>query len=349
MSNKRNKAARKKVAGEKRQEQKKEQRKPQGDQPPKIDPKRVKATLQHVNNALNIALQNTQGLREETASNIKQVWENQGELRDGLSASEYNLRAHQKVLNAIAIEMDNITSLLGTICGDLNSLVGKSGDEEVSMYKSVSMVELQMADVQIPPAEEGEEPMVVRRIDWPYYHQQVDKDLAILTKLEQEAAEERKKRTAAVITAIDKLREQCTEPSLKDLADRIEKGEKILKDDDLKEFELDESARKAVASRLRAGPIDPKEEPEEELSEEMEAELDKMVEAAGDSGNDPELVREEAKRLLLQSKKVANELGKMKRGEPYDKEIIAEAQQMIDEDEAKEDGDIPEGATVFGG
>lgn len=349
MSNKRTKAARKKQAGAKKQQ---EPKKPQGDQKPKVDPHRTNAKLIHVNNALNISLQNIQSLREETSSNVKQIWDNQEELKNGMGAAEYNLRAHQKVLNAIAIELDHLAGTYNDLVQLLNDTVLK---EEVQ--KCGIGGELIMANIQLPPEKEGEEPKTVRRIDWPYYHKQVDKDLEILAELEAKAAEERRVRTAAIIKAVDKLRDQCTEESLKDLADRIEKGEQILKDENGVEFELEEATRAAVASRLRAGPLE-KREKEEPLPPELEAQIEKMAEKAVEAGNDQGVVQEEARRLLRQSKRVAEELGKMQRGEPYDEEVIAEAQRMIEADEAenpaepveaKEDDDIPEGATVFGG
>jgi len=341
MSNKRTKAARKKQAGAKKQEPKK----PQGDQKPKVDPARTNAKLQHVNNALGFAMNKIQELRQETATNVKQVWDNQEELKNGMGAAEYNLRAHQKALNSIAIELDHIASVFNELVDKLNDSVLKEEAPKCGIGGR-----LIMANVQIPPEKEGEAPKVVRRIDWPYYHKEVDKDLKILAELEAKAAEERQQKTAAIVKAVDGLRKTCSEPALKDLADRIEKGEQILKDDNLQEFELDEATRAAVASRLRAGCIEEEEE-EQPLPPELEEKIEAMAAKAVEAGNDPGVVQEEARRLLRQSKRVAEELGKMQRGEPYDEGVIAEAQAMIEADqaEAKEDGDIPEGATVFGG
>lgn len=341
MSNKKNRATRKKAGANL-----KEERKPQGDKKPKVDPTRVRATLQHVNNALSFAMQNTQSLRDETASNIKQVWDNQSELKNGMAAAEYNLRAHQKALNAMAIELDHFAHVFNLLVDQLNDEVLKKEAAKCGIGG-----QLIMANVKLPPEKEGEEPKTVRRIDWPFYHKQVDKDLEILAKLEEKAERERKEHAQQLVKAIDNLREQMPQEALEKLAERIEAGEKILKDDAGKEFELDEAARTAVASRLRAGPIIKEKPPENEepLPPELEKRIEEMTAAAVDAGNDPEVVQEEARRLLRQSRRVAQELGKMQRGEPYDEAVIAEAQQMIEEDQAKEDGDIPEGATVFGG
>lgn len=59
----------------------------------------------------------------------------------------------------------------------------------------------------------------------------------------------------------------------------------------------------------------------------------------------PEEMQESAQALLDQTQKVADEVGKMQRGESYDKTVIEQAQAVIDSAE----GDYPEGASIFGG
>ena len=76
-----------------------------------------------------------------------------------------------------------------------------------------------------------------------------------------------------------------------------------------------------------------------------EAKIKEIAEQAVEAGNDPEEVKAEPDKLLEQTKIVAEEVGKMQRGEEYDKEVIDEAQRMINEDEKNH----PEGATIFGG
>lgn len=56
-------------------------------------------------------------------------------------------------------------------------------------------------------------------------------------------------------------------------------------------------------------------------------------------------MQDAAQDLLDQTQKVAEEVGKMQRGEPYDKTVIEQAQAVIDSAE----GNYPEGASIFGG
>lgn len=91
-----------------------------------------------------------------------------------MEAAEFNLRAHQKVLNSLAIEFERLVT-------HLNDEVFKTEHE---------LVVLDLADVTLP-ADVGEVPLVVRRLNWPYYHEQVEKDLHVLKEAEAwEASEE---------------------------------------------------------------------------------------------------------------------------------------------------------------
>ena len=168
---------------------------------------------------------------------LGQLWKNQQEIKAGMDAAEFNLRAHQKVLNSIAM----------TMLGGESSLVYSDS-----------------------------------RVDWPYYHTQVEEEL--------KAIMEEEKRKAA-----DK--------------------EKLL----------------VMEERVKA-----------------------LTEAAKEAGNDPVEVQAEVEKLLAQSKKLFDELGKAMRGEPYDVTVIADAEKFIAESEAKKGGSlsapgIEDGVTVFGG
>ena len=167
MSNKKNDAERKlkkkaKKARERRQAK-----------PPQPDPNRTNAKLAHVNNAANFVLQQHGNLEKRVTDNVKQLWDNQSEISKGMDAAEFNLRAHQKVLNSLAIEFERLVA-------HLNDEVFKTEHE---------MTVLSLADVTLP-AIDGEVARVVRRLDWPYYHEQVEKDLHALREAELKVAEE---------------------------------------------------------------------------------------------------------------------------------------------------------------
>lgn len=201
-------------------------------------------------------LQQHSHLEKRFKDNIQQVWGNQEELKGGMDAAEFNLRAHQKVLNAMAIELEKLVTRL---------------NEEVFKDEHKITV-LEMTDVTLP--EEDGKAQVVRRLDWPYYHKQVEYDLKVLAELERQRAEEQKARQEAIFKAVDKLRETCSEESLEDLSKRIGEGENILKDDNLQEFELSEQERAAVAARLKEPmPEEPETVPEESPVVEEEAEM----------------------------------------------------------------------------
>jgi len=115
------------------------------------------------------------------ANNFAQVHTNHEELLQGLNASEFNLRAHQKVLNAIAIDMEQTRKFLAALIPD-----GPTKDE---LLKPV----LQMADVPVAPQQGDELQQTVRRIDWPGYHSEVEADLKRIAEIEKQRAEAQKK------------------------------------------------------------------------------------------------------------------------------------------------------------
>jgi len=239
---------------------------------------------------VQMTLQNhLQVLQQQTSQSVQQLWQNDGELRDGNRAAEFNLRAHQKVLNAFAVDLTFVSKAMQLL---VNQFVPEEnrGDFQDELVTTLKDIEYTDDDGSIK---------VVRRINWIYYHELVEEDLKVIA--EQEAA-------------------------AKAVAD-------------------------AEAAKAAAKPAEPVVTKPEE--------------------NDQDEVAAAAAELLEQTRRVAEESGKMARGEPYDKEVIAEAQRVIDEDEAKhgdtglefgspakeeepqaappiEDG-YPEGAAIFGG
>lgn len=84
-----------------------------------------------------------------------------------MDAAEFNLRAHQKVLNAFAIEFEALIDKL---------------NEEV-FKEEYRLRVLEMADITLG-SDGGSQ--VVRRLDWSYYHREVEADLEALAKSEEE-------------------------------------------------------------------------------------------------------------------------------------------------------------------
>ena len=113
-------------------------------------------------------LQQHGNLERRVAENVQQLWDNQSEISKGMDAAEFNLRAHQKVLNSLAIEFERLVT-------HLNDEVFKT-EHELSV--------LELAEVTIP-CDTGEAVRVVRRLDWPYYHTQVDKEMRVLKEAEE--------------------------------------------------------------------------------------------------------------------------------------------------------------------
>jgi len=143
----------------------------------------------HVNNAVNFMLQQHANLEGKVKDNVQQVWQNQEELKGGMDAAEFNLRAHQKVLNAFAIELEELVARL---------------NEEVFKEEHKLSV-LEYADVTLP-SDATCAGQVVRRLDWPYYHKEVEQDLRQIAAIEESKAEEQR-------------RALTLEKSLKDLAE----------------------------------------------------------------------------------------------------------------------------------
>lgn len=128
------------------------------------------------------------------AQNLAQVHGNHEELLQGLNASEFNLRAHQKVLNAMAMDMERIAKAL-----ELDP----------------PFEHLQMADVPVAPKQGDEIQQTVRRIDWPGYHTEVEADLARIAEIEKQRAEADKKRAEEEAARIRKEKAEKDEADMK--------------------------------------------------------------------------------------------------------------------------------------
>ena len=141
--------------------------------PPSPDPNRTNAKLVHVNNGVNFVLQKYGELETRVQENVEQLWSNEDALKAGMDAAEFNLRAHQKVLNAFALEFERLVQHLN--------------DEVFKTEHHLHIVEL--ADVTLP-AEAGDEALVVRRLNWPYYHEQVESELKAIAELDDRKDED---------------------------------------------------------------------------------------------------------------------------------------------------------------
>lgn len=151
--------------------------------PPKVDPTRVKANLAQLGDVHRQASEGLALFKKEAENSFAQSHGNHQELLQGLNASEFNLRAHQKVINAMAADMEYIASLLTTM--------------RKTPADPVVLASLKMVDVPIGPEIEGQLRPTVRRIDWPSYHTEVDVDLKKLAEMEKQRLEGEKKAAEA--------------------------------------------------------------------------------------------------------------------------------------------------------
>lgn len=101
------------------------------------------------------AIHHRQANFEQTAiENLREVYENQKSLKAGLDSAEFNLRAHQKVLNALVQEIE--------------SLVDDSADGKKLLHVEGTLIEGKV------------------HVDWAKYHQYVENDLVEVRKIEAE-------------------------------------------------------------------------------------------------------------------------------------------------------------------
>jgi len=200
-----------------------------------------------------------------------------------LDSSEFNLRAHQKLLNALVADQLKLYRVFNMLAADVSTLL-EMQVEDAELWKEVTADNVRLVNVS------KEEDPPDYRVDWGFYHQEVQKD--------------------------------------KDEIERLRKEE--------------EERAKAELEKAKA----------EADEKDIEKRVEEVKQAAIEAGNDPEEVAEEAEKLLRETKQVADEAGKMMRGEPFDEEVIEEAQRKIIEDEKEHpepEGDFPKGASIFGG
>jgi len=262
--------------------------------------------FQHITGRLDL-------LEQRIQKSFVEVHENQLALKAGLDSAEFNIRAIQKSINAIAADTLHTTQLDG-----------------------------------------------VDRVDWAKYHSYVQEDLNV------EAEIQKQQDLKAQKTLVPKLRAALeTVQSIKqmEIQNQSKAEDRSALFEQLKDFtkKVNEVIATAEAgdtvvlddiSRIEnamADIIKRKEREDAKLAKEH-AEIDKHADAMAavseESGNDPEEVRAATKKLLEDTKRVAEEAGKMARGEPYDKGVITAAEKQI-EDAGRED--FPEGAQIFGG
>lgn len=256
--------------------------------PPKNDPEKQRATVAHLGRLHQILINQMKGLEQRVADSFGQEHRNVQALKSGLDSSEFNLRAQQKVINALSLEIMEIYRWLEGLMSHLN----KQQPEGEPQFKIPVIEHLETKEVAIPTeAEDGEKgTLTLKCIDWAFYHAEVEKELKKMVELEKAEQERR----------------------------------------DAERAKLEAESKKAALEEEKAR---------------LEEQLEDLKREAKEAGNNPEEVQAEAEKVLQQFKRVSEELGKMVRGEPHDQQVIAEAQQMIEEDERKH----PDGATIFGG
>jgi hypothetical protein len=204
-------------------------------------------------------------LEARVADSFKDVFTNQQQLKAALDSAEYNLRAHQKVLNAVVSEI--AASRLGAHAGNPDIVAG------------FSHLDILHTGVET-------------KIDWPKYHGYVTKDLEELQKLEDEklkseslqmAAEIKKdlewftERKVAEISKLELEPRLAAETTLKlFLARASAEVDNVLEDKDFDHGKLKKVFKLFAAERVRASeeteeePAIPSEAPEPEDESEPE-------------------------------------------------------------------------------
>ena len=174
---------------------------------PKKEPKLGQfAKLAHLQQ-LSTHMQNQfVAFKKEATGSMTQTYENHKAIADGLDSAEFNLRAHQKVLNALALDMYSIHSVVNNMAATLNTPLDKTGaeGEEESLYKDVLVRNVRMVK------HTNEDSTVEDRVDWGFYHAQVDEEMKIRIKKREEmeaaiAAEQEKKKVAEKMEELKKI------------------------------------------------------------------------------------------------------------------------------------------------
>jgi len=139
-----------------------------GRPPVKADPHKQKATLAQFATLAQEAQQAHQQLAQKANRAIAELWKNQQEILQGLSAAEFNLRTHQKVMNAISLELDSLSKRMPMP-------VGMAIDAAPSfLVKKEFTVDGQAS----------------LKVDWTFYHRQVEEELKAMREAEKAAAKE---------------------------------------------------------------------------------------------------------------------------------------------------------------
>ena len=133
-----------------------------------------------VQQLVGIALRRVAELEKKVGVDLQQLWSNQSALKKGLDAAEFNLRAHQKLLNGLAADQTVIWETLA-------EAVDGFTDE-----RTVQVISL--------PTGDGE--TLAPRVSWPYYHKLVEEDLK---ELAEEQAKKQKLKESS--TKINKVRQ----------------------------------------------------------------------------------------------------------------------------------------------
>lgn len=160
-------------------------------------------------------LSQMEALEKKLATTTQQLWENQRELKEGLDVAEFHLRAYRRL----------IADLCNKTFGD--------GDVQTIM-------------VPTGAKDDKGEPVTTRVVNMRHYFESARDEIKMVQEKDRLQALHND-----IAKAVKKLYETCTAESLEDIATRVEQGEKILKDDQLKELELDDQMRAVAVTMLR--------------------------------------------------------------------------------------------------
>lgn len=170
------------------------------------DPKRTKVNVEQLARLHGHLQQLINNLQQSTRNSLTQQFQNIQQVAAGLDSSEFNLRAHQKVLNAMAMDMAAIREAL-EIEGEPN---------------------LQLLDVGISDP----------RIDWGFYHEEVQKDKDEIERLRKEEEERAKAELEAakaeadekeIERQVEEVKEKAIEAG-NDPEEVAEEAEKLLRE-----------------------------------------------------------------------------------------------------------------------
>lgn len=151
-----------------------------------MDLARRRANLQQLENAFQLMQQQLKHTVEKVAHSFGQQHANVVSLKSGLDSSEFNLRAHQKVLNALAIDLEDLRRRLNEIVPAMTH-------------------ETRMVGVEVDGG-------TLRRVDWAHYHEEVSADLKALVEA-QKLEEERVRQEAEAAKAKEAVPEVKEEPT----------------------------------------------------------------------------------------------------------------------------------------